>query len=71
MMNAATGATKSFFPTDETNDPRSGIPEDARQNVLRGEARKVIKVPESFMFSHEKFIALFFDPLQVRKPAKI
>jgi len=23
------------------------------------------------MFSHEKFIALFFDPLQVRKPAKI
>jgi hypothetical protein len=39
--------------------------------VLRGEARKVIKVPESFMFSHGKFIALFFDPLQVRKPAKI
>jgi hypothetical protein len=31
----------------------------------------MIKVPESFMFSHEKFIALFFDPLQARKTAKI
>jgi len=63
---------KQFFsPTDETNDPGSGIPENAGQSVLRGEARKVIKVPESFMFSHEKFIALFFNPLQVRKTGKI
>jgi len=41
------------------------------QSVLPEEARKLIKVPESFMFSHEKFIALFCGPLQVRKTAKI
>lgn len=63
---------KQFFsPTDETNDPGSRIPEDTQQRVLRREARRVIKVPESFMFSHEKFIALIFDPLQARKTAKI
>jgi hypothetical protein len=39
--------------------------------VLRRETGKVIKVAESFMFVHEKFIALFFDPLQARKTAKI
>jgi hypothetical protein len=39
--------------------------------VLRGEARKMIKLPESFSFSHEKFIALFFDLLQARKTSKI
>jgi hypothetical protein len=35
--------------------------------VLRAEARKLIKVPESFMFLHPKFIALFLNPLQVIK----
>ena len=31
----------------------------------------MIKVPESFLFSHEKFISLFLDPIQARKSAKI
>ena len=63
---------KEFFsPADKTNNPGSGIPKNAGQSVLRGEPRKAIKVPESFMFSHEKFISLFFDPIQARKPAKI
>jgi hypothetical protein len=45
------------------------VSEDAGQSVLRGGARKAIEVPESFMFWHEKFIALFLDPLQVKMTA--
>jgi hypothetical protein len=39
--------------------------------VLRGEARKAVEVPELFIFSHEKFIALFLDPLQLTKTVQI
>jgi hypothetical protein len=49
----------------------SGIPEDAGQSVLWRKAGKAIRVPKSFVFSHEKFIALFFNPLQDIKAAKI